>query len=116
MGTANDQCPFQIAWKNTSRLIVLNLTRNEEREVRTTQQLSITLPNAMADLVRSKVSTGEYASESEVIREGIRRLMARDKAIESWLSQSIGPRFDKTIQEPDALLSITEARHALNTK
>ena len=84
--------------------------------MRTTQQLSITLPNAMADLVRSKVSTGEYASESEVIREGIRSLMARDKAIEGWLSQSIGPRFDKTMRKPDALLSITEARHALDTK
>jgi putative addiction module CopG family antidote len=84
--------------------------------VRTTQQLSITLPNAMADLVRSKVSTGEYASESEVIREGIRSLMARDKAIESWLSQSIGPRFDKAVREPDALLSITEARSVLKAK
>jgi antitoxin ParD1/3/4 len=84
--------------------------------VRTTQQLSITLPNGMAELVRSKVSTGEYASESEVIREGIRSLMARDKAIESWLSQSIGPRFDKAASEPDALLSITEARSAFKAK
>ena len=34
--------------------------------MRTTQQLSITLPNEMADAVKSKVRTGEYASESEV--------------------------------------------------
>jgi antitoxin ParD1/3/4 len=32
-------------------------------------QLSITLPNEMAGLVRAKVATGECATESEVIRD-----------------------------------------------
>jgi hypothetical protein len=50
--------------------------------MRTTQQLSITLPNEMADVVRAKVATGEYATESEVIREGLRTLLARDRAVE----------------------------------
>ena len=39
--------------------------------MRTTQQLSITLLKEMADVVKSKVRTGEYASESEVIRDGL---------------------------------------------
>ena len=43
--------------------------------MRTTQQLSITLPNDMADVVKTKVKTGEYASESEVIRDGLRALL-----------------------------------------
>ena len=47
--------------------------------MRTTQQLSITLPNEMANLVKTKVQTGEYATESEVIRDGLRALMARDR-------------------------------------
>ncbi|WP_374200825.1 type II toxin-antitoxin system ParD family antitoxin [Inquilinus sp. Marseille-Q2685] len=34
--------------------------------MRTTQQFSVTLPNEMADMVRAKVASGEYASESEV--------------------------------------------------
>ena len=51
--------------------------------MRTTQQLSITLPNDMADVVKTKVKTGEYASESEVIRDGLRALLARDRAVES---------------------------------
>lgn len=51
--------------------------------MRTTQQLSITLPKDMADVVKTKVKTGEYASESEVIRDGLRALLARDRAIES---------------------------------
>ena len=46
--------------------------------MRTTQQFSITLPNEMAELVRSKVAAGEYATESEVIRDGLRTLATRD--------------------------------------
>ncbi|CAM4066871.1 type II toxin-antitoxin system ParD family antitoxin [Roseateles saccharophilus] len=53
--------------------------------MRTTQQMSITVPNDMADVVKTKVRSGEYASESEVIRDGLRALMARDRAVESWL-------------------------------
>jgi putative addiction module CopG family antidote len=53
--------------------------------MRTTQQLSITLPNDMADVVKSKVRTGEYATESEVVRDGLRALLARDRAVENWL-------------------------------
>ena len=50
--------------------------------MRSTQQLSITLPNEMANLVRAKVATGEYATESEVIRDGLRTLLARDRAVD----------------------------------
>jgi putative addiction module CopG family antidote len=51
--------------------------------MRTTQQLSITLPNEMAEAIKTKVRSGEYATESEVIREGLRALLNRDRAIES---------------------------------
>ena len=39
----------------------------------------------MAKTIRAKVASGEYASESEVIRDGLRALMARDRAMESWV-------------------------------
>ncbi len=42
--------------------------------MRTSQQLSITLPNEMADVVK----VGEYASESEVIHDGRRALLAKE--------------------------------------
>lgn len=53
--------------------------------MRTTQQFSITLPNEMANVVKAKVQAGEYATESEVIRDGLRALMAHDKAVKNWL-------------------------------
>ena len=57
--------------------------------MRSTQQFSVTLPNEMAQMVKTKVSSGEYASESEVIRDGLRALQARDKALESWLRTEV---------------------------
>ena len=57
--------------------------------MRTTQQLSITLPNDMADVVKTKVKTGEYASESEVIRDGLRALLARDRAVDARLYELV---------------------------
>lgn len=57
--------------------------------MRSTQQFSVTLPNEMAQMVKTKVSSGEYASESEVIRDGLRALQARDKALENWLRTEV---------------------------
>jgi putative addiction module CopG family antidote len=59
--------------------------------MRTTQSLSITLPIEMAEMVKAKVASGEYASESEVIRDGLRTLIARDAAIEKWLVEEVVP-------------------------
>lgn len=59
--------------------------------MRTTQSLSITLPIEMAEMVKAKVASGEYASESEVIRDGLRTLIARDAAIERWLVEEVVP-------------------------
>jgi antitoxin ParD1/3/4 len=62
--------------------------------MRTTQSLSITLPFEMAQMVKSKVSSGEYATESEVIRDGLRTLAARDAAVEKWLIEEVAPAYD----------------------
>ncbi len=81
--------------------------------VRTTQQMSITLPKEMADMVKAKVRAGEYASESEVIRDGLRALMARDRAVESWLHQQVGPAFDALQADPSRAVSADDVRTRL---
>lgn len=81
--------------------------------MRTTQQLSITLPNEMAEAVRAKVRAGEYASESEVIRDGLRALMARDRAVETWLLTQIAPAYDALKAEPSRAIPIDEVRARL---
>ena len=69
--------------------------------MRSTKQMSITLPLEMAAVVEQKVASGEYASDSEVIRDGLRALMARDRAVERWLTDVVVPAYDrvKTGQE-----------------
>ncbi|NKJ02408.1 type II toxin-antitoxin system ParD family antitoxin [Novosphingobium sp. SG707] len=81
--------------------------------MRTTQQLSITLPMEMAAQVRAKVAAGEYASESEVIRDGLRALQARDKAIEAWLRNEIAPVYDALKSDPARVRSISDVKAAL---
>ena len=81
--------------------------------MRTTQQLSITLPKDMADAIKSKVASGEYASESEVIRDGLRVLMARDRAVESWLRDQVGPAFDAIQADPSRAVTMDQIRARL---
>ena len=78
--------------------------------MRTTRQLSVTLPVEMADMIRTKVASGEYASESEVIRDGLRALAARDKAVESWLRRDVAPVYDAMKANPKRGLSVKSVR------
>ena len=81
--------------------------------MRSTQQFSITLPIQMAEAVKAKVAAGEYATESEVIRDGLRALMARDRALESWLVGQVAPTYDALKADPSRAVSIDEVRARL---
>lgn len=81
--------------------------------MRTTQQFSVTLPIEMANLVKTKVAGGEYATESEVIRDGLRVLMARDRAVESWLAQEVAPAYDALKADPGRAIPIDQVRERL---
>ena len=76
--------------------------------MRTTQQLSITLPHELAEVVKSKVASGEYATESEVIRDGLRVLMARDRAVEDWLRNQVGPAYDALKADPSRAVTANQ--------
>ncbi|MDQ3463976.1 MAG: type II toxin-antitoxin system ParD family antitoxin [Actinomycetota bacterium] len=84
--------------------------------MRTTRQLSITLPNDMADALRERVRAGEYASESEVIREGLRALWARDQAVEAWLREEVSGAYDALAADPSRGMSAEALRHRLAAK
>ena len=81
--------------------------------MRTTQQLSITLPKEMADAVKDKVRSGEYATESEVIRDGLRALLARDQAVEKWLRDTVVPAAEVLRADPGQALTAVEVREHL---
>ncbi|MBY5457104.1 ribbon-helix-helix domain-containing protein [Rhizobium beringeri] len=84
--------------------------------MRTTQPLTITLPLEMAQMVKAKVSSGEYATESEVIRDGLRTLAARDAAVEKWLRDEVAPTYDEMKAYPERALSAEEVRRRLDAR
>jgi antitoxin ParD1/3/4 len=71
--------------------------------------MSITLPTEMARLVKSKVASGSYASESEVIREGLRALQERDEAVERWLRTEVVATYDAHKANPTLAQPLDEA-------
>jgi antitoxin ParD1/3/4 len=76
--------------------------------MRTTRQLSVTLPTQMADMVKAKVASGAYASESEVIREGLRALSEKDEVFERWLRDEVAPVYDEMRAHPERLIPAHE--------
>jgi len=81
--------------------------------MRTTQQLSTTLPNEMAIAVKVKTQSEEYASESEVIRDELRALVACDRVIESWLQNQVGPAYDALKEDSTRGVSVNDVRARL---
>jgi antitoxin ParD1/3/4 len=69
------------------------------------EKLSITLPEELARLVRDKVSSGIYASNSEVIREALRLLKEKETLKEQkldWLRSELQKSLDDPRPSIDA--------------
>lgn len=81
--------------------------------MRTTRQLSITLPHKMAKMVESKVASGRYATESEVVRDGLRVLAERDEAVERWLRQEVVPAIEAMKADPSRRRTVAQVRATL---
>ncbi len=75
-------------------------SRSMEEVVRNTQPLTVTLPHEMAAMVKAKVASGEYATESEVVRDGLRALQARDAALGAWLHGEVARSYDDFAADP----------------
>jgi antitoxin ParD1/3/4 len=78
--------------------------------MRTTKQLSITLPTSMAEELKKRVASGAYASESEVVRDGLRALFAREEAVETWLRTEVAAAYDELRADPSRAISSDELR------
>lgn len=84
--------------------------------MRSTQEFSVTLPDEMAAQVRAKVASGEYASESEVFRDGLRVLQARDRAVDGWLRNEALPAYDAYKADPQRGLALDDVKAGLEAR
>ena len=68
----------------------------------------------MADALRDRVRKGEYASESEVVREGLRALFApRDKTIDGLTRGEVAAAYDAVVADPAREVSAQAVRARL---
>ena len=70
----------------------------------------------MAQLVREKVAAGEYASESEMIHDGLRILLDRTNGVELWLKEQVAPAYDSLKADPSRAVSVTQVRERLTAE
>ncbi|MGO1592467.1 MAG: ribbon-helix-helix domain-containing protein [Ancrocorticia sp.] len=82
--------------------------------MRTTKQLSITLPNNMADALKERVASGAYASESEVVRDGLRALFSQEEAVERWLRTEVLASVEATRADPSRAINSEDMRTYLS--
>jgi antitoxin ParD1/3/4 len=80
------------------------------------EKLSITLPHEMVRMVREKVGSGAYSSNSEVIREALRLLQDQDilkaqklAALKEKVERSLGD--DRPSLEADEVFERLATRH-----
>jgi putative addiction module CopG family antidote len=71
--------------------------------------MSITLPLEMANMVKSRVASGDYVSESEVIREGLRAQQEREGAVEHWLRTEVAATYDAYKADPARAKPLADA-------
>lgn len=84
--------------------------------MRSTHQFTITLPDDLAKMVKAKVMSGEYASESDVVCDGLRALQEHDKALEHWLRTEVVAAYDELKADPSRGLSVEQVREHLAEK
>jgi antitoxin ParD1/3/4 len=76
-------------------------------------QLSVTLPDDLAEQVRAKVASGQYASESAVVIEALRTLQKSEQSIEQWLRTEVVQAYDDLDADPTTALSLDQVRESL---
>jgi antitoxin ParD1/3/4 len=63
------------------------------------EKLSITLPRDLAEKVREKVATGEYASQTEVVRAGL-RLWQECGNLKERKRTALREKIDRSLDDP----------------
>lgn len=77
--------------------------------------VSLVVPAEVAAAVKARVDSGEYASQGEVVRNGLRLLteeddVLNDPEVEQWLSDVAVPIAEATIADPSRSRPAEEVR------
>ena len=71
--------------------------------------IHVTLTDETAiEFVRGKVSSGEFASEDEVVQEVLLMFQEEQTELERWLKDVVLPRYDAAQADPSSLIPIEQ--------
>ena len=82
-----------------------------------TEQITITLPKDVIDIVRSKVSSGEYTNESEFIEAAVIEASlpaSSDAGLEHWIATEGVRRYDAMRADPSRGLTAEQVFSSLD--
>ncbi len=69
------------------------------------EKRTVSLSAEQAAFIDAQVASGAYATASEVVRDGLRALQARDAAMERWLREEVAPTYDEMKAHPERAVS-----------
>jgi len=78
--------------------------------------LQVTLPQDVLEFVQTKVKSGEYSSESEVIREGLAALQDKDAGFEMWAREVAVPAYERLVADPSRGVSLDQVRANIDAR
>jgi antitoxin ParD1/3/4 len=84
--------------------------------VSASEKRTVSLPIEQAEYIDTLVSSGAYASASEVVRAGLRALQERDAAVERWLREEVAPVYDAMQADPGRGIALQQVFDEIRTQ
>lgn len=72
------------------------------------RSLTVTLPDDIVQAIEARVAAGEYASESDLVRDGLEGFLGDDAAVESWLRDEIVARCRRRASDPSPSIPVED--------
>ena len=80
-------------------------------------QIRVTLTDEAAiEFIRGKVRSGEYASESDVVHEGLMALKQESEEREHWEREVLIPAHDRLMANPSSAIPIEQVERNLEAR
>ncbi|MFT0174562.1 type II toxin-antitoxin system ParD family antitoxin [Paraburkholderia mimosarum] len=78
------------------------------------ERLTITLTPELLEFVRERTAEGDYNSDSEVVRDGLRLLKERDNAVRQWLAEKVVPGYLQYKANPESAMTREQIEQQLD--
>ena len=72
------------------------------------RSLTVTLPDDFVEEIEARVANGDYASESDLVRDGVESILADDPSLDGWLRDVVVPRCRERATDPGVLIPAEE--------